>query len=89
MLMFYLKFLQELPKMSRTDVHRICRLTSKTATKMDKGFMLHASYICDYEGMYLLTLAVVVLLITKFSHYISIFYLGFPPRRSHVSIHRS
>ncbi|KAF1384192.1 hypothetical protein PFLUV_G00139780 [Perca fluviatilis] len=51
MALFYSRCLQELPKMSITDVHRICRLTSKTpASKMDKGFRLYASsYIFDYE----------------------------------------
>jgi hypothetical protein len=59
MALFYSRCLQELPKMSISDVHRICRLTSKTpATKMDKGFKLYASsYIFDYEGLYLLAIA--------------------------------
>ncbi|XDV37930.1 hypothetical protein PO909_007468 [Leuciscus waleckii] len=51
MALFYTRCLQELPKLTITDVHRLCKSSSKSPTsKLEKGFKMYASsYIHGYE----------------------------------------
>ncbi|KAG5282191.1 hypothetical protein AALO_G00053220 [Alosa alosa] len=49
---FYTRSLQELPKLSMTDVHCICNMSKVPSFKMDKGFRLYVgTYIHNYEGV--------------------------------------
>ncbi|CAB1321139.1 unnamed protein product [Coregonus sp. 'balchen'] len=55
MALFYTRCLQELPKITVTDVHRLAKTSSKAPTsKLEKGFKLYASsYLFNYEVLQL------------------------------------
>ncbi|CAB1354054.1 unnamed protein product, partial [Coregonus sp. 'balchen'] len=52
MALFYTRCLQELPKITVTDVHRLAKTSSKAPTsKLEEGFKLYvSSYLFNYEG---------------------------------------